>query len=532
MAKNKVSRRKLLAGSWAAAASGMAASGAEGGGPDRAEQPQGGIWERPPDQRDRGNRRNLILLNVDTFRADNLQCYGGNGLVQCPRLDRFAEDSVIFDDVYPEGMPTIPTRRVLWTGRRILPLSYYHQHEPVQLPGWHELFYEDQTLAETLHESDYHTVLIADIPHLQRPGKNFHRGYRYCEWVRGHEVDYYAQAPHQTPDLGHIFPESYLKLPELDNPRTRWFLNQYNANRRRYEKECEALIELTAKNVIGWLKRNHAESPFFLHMEAFDPHEPWDPPKRFLDPYLPNAEGPAWWEPPYADIEVPEDGVKRLRANYAGESMCVDYWVGEILTAIEELGLYDNSIVVFTSDHGALLGEQGQFLKGPERIRGQVTHNPLLVRLPNKEQGGKHVKGFVHHPDIVPTLMGLLGLDPPPRATGNNVWPLVKGETNSFHDYLVQGYGWIGAVRTVEWNFSRVVDPERYQKEYKPQLYNLEKDPQELTNVADQYPDVVNDLSAKLIDYIEAGNGLTGGSFHAREGHRPPEEHASLTYGR
>ena len=66
------------------------------------------------------------------------------------------------------------------------------------------------------------------------------------------------------------FPESYLKLPGLDNPRTRWFLNQYNANRRRYEKECEALIELTAKNVIGWLKRNHAESPFFLHMEAFE----------------------------------------------------------------------------------------------------------------------------------------------------------------------------------------------------------------------------------------------------------------------
>ena len=189
MAKTKVSRRKLLAGSWAAAALGMAPSAAAEGGPDRAEQPQGGTWERPPDQRDRGNRRNLILLNVDTFRADNLQCYGGNDLVHCPRLDRFAEDSVIFDDVYPEGMPTIPTRRVLWTGRRILPFSYYHQHEPVQLPGWHDLFYEDQTLAETLNEAAYHTVLIADIPHLQRPGRNFHRGYRYYEWLRGHEVD-------------------------------------------------------------------------------------------------------------------------------------------------------------------------------------------------------------------------------------------------------------------------------------------------------------------------------------------------------
>ena len=137
----------------------------------------GGMWERPPNQRGKGNRQNLIFLNTDTFRADNLQAYGGNGLVRCPRLDKFAEDCVVFEDCYPEGMPTIPIRRVLMTGRRILPYHYFHQHEPVQTPGWHELYYEDQTIAETLHEAGYSTALFADIPHLQRPGKNFHRGY-------------------------------------------------------------------------------------------------------------------------------------------------------------------------------------------------------------------------------------------------------------------------------------------------------------------------------------------------------------------
>ncbi len=130
----------------------MAAPGAAQGSPDRAEQPQGGIWERPPSQLNRGNRRNVILLNVDTFRADNLQCYGGNGLVQCPRLDRFAEDSVIFDDVYPEGMPTIPTRRVLWTGRGILPFSYYHQHEPSGKPSGLR-FTHDRTAPSTPNPS-------------------------------------------------------------------------------------------------------------------------------------------------------------------------------------------------------------------------------------------------------------------------------------------------------------------------------------------------------------------------------------------
>jgi arylsulfatase A-like enzyme len=89
-------------------------------------------------------------------------------------------------------MPTIPIRRQLYTGRRIVPTYYYYQHEPVQLPGWHQLYNEDVTLAEVLTEAGYATALIADLPHLQRPGRNFHRGYRYFEWVRGQEIDYYG----------------------------------------------------------------------------------------------------------------------------------------------------------------------------------------------------------------------------------------------------------------------------------------------------------------------------------------------------
>ena len=151
------------------------------------------------------------------------------------------------------------------------------------------------------------------------------------------------------------------------------------------------------------------DAVFFLHLEAFDPHEPWDPPKRFLDEYMPDATGPTWWEPPYSNIEVPQSGIDRLRANYAGESMCVDYWLGEILNTVEELGLFDNSVVVFFSDHGALLGEQGEFLKGPTRIRRQVTHNPFLVRLPGKEKAGTRASGFVHHPDVMPTAVQSAG---------------------------------------------------------------------------------------------------------------------------
>ncbi len=288
---------------------------------------------------------------------------------------------MLFEDAYPEGMPTIPIRRTLYTGRRIVPTYYYHQHEPVQIAGWHHLYNEDVTLAEILHEASYLTALVADVPHLQRPGRNFHRGFHYYEWIRGQEIDYYAQAPRQKPDFGDLYPADYLQHNELSRqvgkePREGFgdFLNQYTANRRRWLKHGNSIVQQTATNAVSWLDENHDQGPFFLHVEAFDPHEPWDPPQEFLEKYLNEPTAHSWPEPPYGDVKVPEEGVKRLRANYAGEASNVDYWYGKVLDKIGQLGLFDKSIVVFMSDHGTLLNEQGQWVKA----RRSCAHKSLI----------------------------------------------------------------------------------------------------------------------------------------------------------
>ena len=210
------------------------------------------------------------------------------------------------------------------------------------------------------------------------------------------------------------------------------------------------------------------------------------------------------------------DGVKRMRANYAGEASCVDYWFGRILETLRDLKLTDNTVIVFLADHGALLGEQGQFLKGPERLRTQVTHIPLLVRLPRKEMAGKRVKGFVQIPDLMPTLLGRLGLKPPARSTGADFWPLVTGQTRSLRGHVVQAYGWIAAVRTPEWNYTRAWRPEKLPKPFAQQLYDCRRDPDELTNVAEKYPDEAKKLSAMLEEYMASGEAITRGSFHER----------------
>jgi arylsulfatase A-like enzyme len=515
---SKTTRRSILKG--AGALAGLAGLPAGARAAPQASAGGGSHWERPPKRQ--GNNLNVILLVSDTFRADNLAAYGSQW-VECPNLNRLAAQAIIFEDAYPEGMPTIPIRRQLYTGRRIVPTYYYYQHESVQLPGWHQLYNEDVTLAEVLIEAGYATALIADLPHLQKPGRNFHRGYRYFEWVRGQEIDYYAVAPRNEPDFLDLYPADYLGQPQLNKQFASGqafhaFLNQYTANRKRWLKEGDSIAEQTGRKAVAWLRENHREGPFFLHVEAFDPHEPWDPPQRFLEKYLKQPGKHSWPEPPYSDIQVPPEGVERLRANYAGEASNVDFWFGKILDTAAELGLLENTVVVFMSDHGALLGEQGQWVKGPERLRKQVTHVPLLVRVPGNQFAGKRVPGFAQTPDIVPTILGRLDLKAPARVTGHDLWPYVTGQRSNERDYVVQAYGWIAAVRTPEWNYSAIWNKEKYVGHYSPQLYDRKQDPEELHSVAEQHPAVVRELQTKLEQYIASGWGITNGSFNEKAG--------------
>lgn len=510
-------RRDLLKGGALAGIAGIAGCKTTPA-PQPAQEPKPQAhWQAPPNQT--GNGLNLIVLVSDSFRADNLAAYGSHW-VETPNLNDFAKESIVFDSFYGEGLPTIPLRRQLYTGRRIFPTHLYFQQDDVKLPGWHELFLEDVTLAETLVTAGYQTALIADLPHLFKPGRNFQRGFRYFEWVRGQEIDYYAQAPRNTADFSALFPVEYLELVEGSARNTgegfSAFLNQYVANRKRWLKRAPSIVEATATSTIGWLKDNHDQGPFYLQVEVFDPHEPWDPPPHFLQKYLKNPTPHSWPEPPYGNVSVPEEGVKRLRANYAGEASNVDYWYGEVLKTIKSLGLYDNSVIVFLSDHGALLNEQGQWVKGPERLRKQVTHVPLIMHLPNAQYAGQRVSGFVQAPDVLPTLLSRLNLKPPVRATGEDMWPYITGEKTNQRQAAITSYGYIASVRTPEWNYSAVWNKEKYQGKYRPQLYDLKADPEELMSVADHHPQVVADLHAILEQYIESGKDLTDGSFSER----------------
>lgn len=129
---------------------------------------------------------NLIVILPDSLRADDVGCYG-NQWINTPNIDKLARESILFEQVYPEGLPTIPLRTALFTGRYTFSFR-----------GWQPLEKTDVTLAETLKENGYVCSLITDTYHFFEPGMNFHRAFHCFRWIRGQERDAYVTSTYDS----------------------------------------------------------------------------------------------------------------------------------------------------------------------------------------------------------------------------------------------------------------------------------------------------------------------------------------------
>ena len=241
---------------------------------------------------------NCVWITTDSFRQDHVNCYRPEGTVddsgeslhvQTPRLDRLAAEGTMFDRMRAEALPTIPCRRGMFTGRRVFPWPDEPTYKGIyiHLPGWRPLPQEDVTLAEHLAEQGYATAIAADTYHLMKPSMNFHRGFHSFHWERGQEFDQWRSQPLPA---GHL--ERHLKpgIP-LGPGRTR-VLSQFLRNHQFVEGEDDLSAARTFRHAIQWLERNRAHERFFLYVDTFSPHEPWLPPRRFLDLYDPDYDGP------------------------------------------------------------------------------------------------------------------------------------------------------------------------------------------------------------------------------------------------
>lgn len=450
---------------------------------------------------------NFLVFCCDSFRADHLGCYG-NARVQTPHLDALAREGVVFENFFAEALPTLNARSVFFTGRHQFPGWQVRRHKGDELsfqPGWHALDEEDETLAERFDEAGWTTGLIADLYHYFKPTGNFHRGFGSWEWIRGQEADPWKAGPDEAIDLLPYMPRDIAE----DRKRPHW-LRSYLRNTASRRREEDYFAPRVIRAAIEWLRANaRRREPFFLWLDLFDPHEPWDPPKAYADAYAPPADI-EYILPIFNNAsDYTPAQLQRLRALYAGEITFVDAWIGKALAALEELGAAGDTAVVFTADHGTILGEYGRVKKAPWTLTGIETRLPLIVRLPGKEHAGARVAPLAHAPDLAPSLLRLAGLEPSVRATGRDFMPLVEGRIERLHDFVVSAYGEYAAWRDerhcliapaaeTPYGARPPINP-------RPQLYDLQKDPEELRDIALEQPDIAERLRAQLDGYIRGG---------------------------
>ncbi len=462
---------------------------------------------------------NLLFIVSDTLRWDYLGAYG-NTWIKTPNLDRLAAESVVFEDAYAEGLPTLPARRVMQTGRPIVPFKYVPQKsDMVQLHGWHGVFDEDVTAAEWLREQGYVSALITDVYHMMKPGKNFHRGFDCWHWIRGEEDD-----PFMLRDDAQV-----ADLLERSAPgaqfRNRHWLIQHLMNRKDWASDADTFVGQVMRQAAAWLEAYTLDAPFYMWVDCFDPHEPWDPPLDYARLYDPEFDSLDGLVPPGMTKNMTEAQVRNVLTAYAGEVTLVDKWVGHLLDTLKGTGKLADTLIVFTSDHGCMMGEQGEIHKGANRLRNQCTRLPLFIRHPQGEGAGTRVKGFVQHTDMLPTALGIMGQPQHERMLGRNMWPSAVpplpsgrgqggGTPLAARDVVVTAFGPYAAYRTDRWSYVTLWDSASTAPQaapHQPELYDLQADPQELTNVAADHPQVAAELREALQAHLREHAPLTQG---------------------
>ena len=422
---------------------------------------------------------NIVVLMLDSLRADGVGCYG-NAEVRTPNMDAFAARSLRFARAYPESPNTITSRTALVSG------CYTFMNRP-----WMALRDDDLHIAEILRDAGYHTAAFSDTPFNN--GAKMDRG--FDEFVHFPMGKCLPPIEGDTPTSSDAyFPPDYSPQKEVD-----YYLRTM-ANReictRKFGKYLPGLM---ADQVNEWLSA-HRDDRFFLWLDSFGPHEPWDAPEPYRSLYeprfgfegryltMPMAPSMHWMGP--GDIE-------HVRALYkASTTETDDLLIGPVIAHLDRLGLAENTLVVLMSDHGECLGDHGTLRKFGYPIYDELARVVWMMRLPGTMPEGACSEALISNIDFLPTVCELAVVELPRPVDGTSLMPLARGETEAVHEKLYMG----------AWNVRAGLVCNQYKfidnRGEKPdELFDMRCDPLERHNLATEMPDLVEQLHRDLWEF-------------------------------
>lgn len=435
---------------------------------------------------------NVVVVILDSLRKDHVGAYG-NSWIKTPNLDALARDSLRFTRPYPESLPTLCARRAIHTGFRTWPFRDWHppKDDDVWRYGWQPIPEGQTTLAEILKGQGYQTMFVTDTLHQFKPSYNFHRGFDVFDFIRGQTRDRYR------PD----WTLSWEKMKKT-MVKVRGSMRQYSANTAGRKTEEDWFAPQVFTRALELLNTASEAQPFFMVVDSYDPHEPWDPPQRYIDLYDNDYDGGE----PYVPREGSSDyltgrQLKRMRALYSAEVTMADRWLGRFLEKIEDLGLFENTLIILLSDHGHALGEHKMVGKPVQALWPELTDIVFLIRHPEGKGAGKASDYYASTHDVAPTILGMLGVESPEPMDGQDLSVILDGEEPEPRNHFSLGYhNFVWARDETYVYFSR-------NDGTKAKLYDVRADPKMRNDRADDRPGVAKRM---FEDYVlnDAGGPL------------------------
>jgi arylsulfatase A-like enzyme len=362
--------------------------------------------------------KNAIVILLDSLNRHMLGAYGGREFAT-PNLDRFAARSLRFEKHYSGSLPCIPARHDLLCGA----LDFLWK-------PWGSIEVWEHALTTYLHRVGVTSMLISDHPHLfESGGENFHTDFSAWDYQRGGEAD-----PWKT----RADPSS-VGAPLISQPGR----EPYQRSRSYFRGEEDFPGPRTMSAAARWIEDNAGvHDRFFLFVDEFDPHEPFDTPEPYASMYDDTWEGAHLIWPPYVAAAfrrgvLNERQAHQLRASYGGKLTMIDGWFGRVLDAIDAKQLWVDTAVIVCTDHGHYLGEKEIWGKPAVPVYEPLGHIPLMVAWPSMAAGASDA--LTTNVDIFATLADLFGVTVEQRTHGRSLVPIISGTAGSVREYALSG---------------------------------------------------------------------------------------------
>ncbi len=442
------------------------------------------------------SKPNLLFIHSDQHCSNVTGCYGDQ-VIETPNLDALAEQGAVFENSYCSAPICVPSRASMLTGK------YPHQNEV--WTNEHSLDSSIPTMAHAMGGAGYSPVLAGRMHFI---GPDQLHGYA-SRTVGDHSSNFLGGLAVDRGVLDGTAGPDRISL-ELSGP---------GQNAYQVHDEYVTASAVNQLNRLGVRKRAGLPiKPFSLTVGYMLPHPPYvaksedyrcyksrvgmpQKPMPFsedLHPFL------KWWRKYSKIVSVTDEEIKRARAAYWGMTARLDALIGEVLTALRTNGLDQNTLIVYSTDHGDMLGEHGLWWK--HTFYEESARVPLIMTWPGVIRPSQRVEQVVGHVDMNATILDALGAPALPNSEGRSILSLLKKDSDAswenltFSEYCSDEYSPEGGcyqrmIRRDQWKLI-------YYYGYPPQLFNLEDDPEELINLADnsKYAEIRRSLTDRVLD--------------------------------